>query len=691
MALPFGFTPSAGLTSDAEDPRLIGVAQDITKRKRAEEELKSAMRNAEMRAAEAEEGKRILDTLMEHIPEGITIASAPDVVTVKTSRRGNDLLALGRDSTTGFSMEDWLAKVDHYLPDGVTPARTEDLPLWRAVKRGETVEGMELMLRRPGGDLLPILCNAGPILDKDGKITGGIAAWMDITERKRAEEALRESEARYRALVELSPDAVLVHCDDGIVYCNAAAVRLYGGERPEQLLGRTPLAIVHPDDFESARDRIRSVQEGGTTPVREFRHIRLDGQQVPVEATAAPVSWGGRPAVQVIIRDISDRKRAEEQLRQAQKLESLGLLAGGIAHDFNNLLVGVIGNASLVHDELPPGSPQSELVERIIKTGEQAAHLTRQMLAYSGKGRFMVEPLDLSDLIAEMSGLVQPAISKKIAVHFELERDLPAIEADRGQVQQVFMNLVLNAAEAIGNDAGLISIKTGVQAVSESYSPGNSHGSTPAPGAYVYLEVRDSGCGMDEATRSKVFDPFFSTKFTGRGLGLAAVAGIVRGHNGIIEVASAPGEGSCFKVFLPTTERAAIAARAAAPLSDLRGSGTVLVVDDEQVVREMAKKSLERHGFKALLAENGPAAIDIFKRYPGDLSVVVLDLSMPGMSGEEVLPELRRIRPQVKIIVSSGYAESETMRLFHGQNVAGFIQKPYTSARLAEKVKFAIE
>jgi CheY-like chemotaxis protein len=256
-------------------------------------------------------------------------------------------------------------------------------------------------------------------------------------------------------------------------------------------------------------------------------------------------------------------------------------------------------------------------------------------------------------------------------------------------MQQVFMNLALNAAEAIGSDAGMISVRTGVQDVDELYVR-RSLETELSPGRYVLLEVRDTGCGMDEATRTRVFDPFFSTKFQGRGLGLAAVAGIVRGHGGAISVSSAPDKGACFTVLFPAAEGVSAVAQVAAQYATLRGIGTILVVDDELPVRDLARKVLERYGYKVLLADGGPAAIDAFKRHPGDISLVILDASMPGMTGAETYPELRKVRPAVKILVSSGYSELETMKAFPGPQVAGFIQKPYTSRGLAEKVRSAM-
>lgn len=513
-------------------------------------------------------------------------------------------------------------------------------------------------------------------------------------ERRRAEEALAASEARFRALLESAPQGVIAIDENGLVaLVNVRTEEMFGYSRDE-LIGR-PLDILLPERLRAAhlKHQRQYFAHPRTRPMGlglDLWGRRKNSSEIPLEISLSCVEHGGTQLALALVTDITERKKAEEHFRQAQKLESIGMLAGGIAHDFNNLLVGVIGSASLAQDLLPPGSPAAELLDEVVKTGEQAAHLTRQMLAYAGKGQFVVELLNLSNLLPEMTGLVQPSISKKIALHLDLDSDLPPIEADRGQMQQVFMNLVLNAAEAIDSDAGMVSVKTGVQDVDEPYIRRNLE-TELSPGRYVLLEVRDTGCGMDDATRARIFDPFFSTKFQGRGLGLAAVAGIVRGHKGAISVSSVPGNGACFTVLFPAAEGAAAAAQVAAGNLPLHGTGTILVVDDERPVRDLARKVLERYGYKVLLADGGPAAINTFKRHPGDISLVILDASMPGMSGAETFPELRKVRPEVKILVSSGYSELETMKAFPGQRVTGFIQKPYTSRGLAEKVSSAME
>ncbi|HWD00308.1 MAG TPA: PAS domain S-box protein [Candidatus Sulfopaludibacter sp.] len=539
---------------------------------------------------------------------------------------------------------------------------------------------------------------------------GMFAVVRDISESKRAEAVLRESEAQERSraaelegIMEAVPVAVTIARDPECRH-------MVGNRMAYKLLGLPYTSNISKSAPEPERPKNwQEVKDGREIPVSELPMQTAARTGQPVHAyefelafhdgtsqfwfgNAVPLfdeSGRSRGAIGAFV-DITERRRADARLQQTQKLESIGLLAGGIAHDFNNLLVGVIGSASLALEMVPPDSGAVEMLRGVIHTGEQLANLTRQMLAYAGKGRFYVERLNLSDLVPEMSRLIQPSIPKKIMLRFDLEKTLPAIEADRGQIHQVFMNLVLNAAEAIGGGVGSIEVKTGSMTIDDEYIRRNPDAAELEAGVYACLQVTDTGCGMDADTRAKVFDPFFSTKFTGRGLGLAAVSGIVRSHKGLIQVESAPGKGSVFTVLLPSVPGTVLAARADNNTAET-GSGSILVVDDEQVVREIATKALSRHGYQVLSAHNGLEAIHLAKRHPGDIQLVVLDLSMPGMNGEEVLPELRKVRPGVKVLVSSGYSETETMALFEGQQVCGFIQKPYTSNRLLEKVKTSLD
>ena len=521
----------------------------------------------------------------------------------------------------------------------------------------------------------------------------------DITERKQAEEALRRaSEQRRMALEAAGLGAWDYRFDTGEVFWDERCRNMSGVPAGTRIAYRDLLACIHDDDRAATGEAVQQAiaGAGGGAFHREFRVVWPDGS-VHWVALHGHVYFEGegdqRRAVRFIglSMDITERRQAEEGLRQRQKLESIGLLAGGIAHDFNNLLVGVIGNASLAGEMLPGDSPAINVLKSVVQAGEQAAHLTGQLLAYAGKGRFFIEPVDLSRLVRETSALVRSSIAKKIALQLQLESDITRVESDASQMQQVFMNLALNAAEAIGDRAGRILVATGEVDVDERRIRGQLDGWPIEPGRHVLLEVRDDGCGMDPATKARIFDPFFTTKFHGRGLGLAAVAGIVRAHRGAIEVTSAPGAGATFRVLLPAVASGATAgAPPAQRTDDLRGAGTIVFVDDEELVRDVAKHSLERLGYHVLEAPNGPAAIEILRSNGDRIRLVVLDLGMPGMSGEETLPHLRRLRPDLKVIVSSGYSEAEALRLFHGARVSGFIQKPYTFRDLARAVKSAL-
>jgi signal transduction histidine kinase len=508
--------------------------------------------------------------------------------------------------------------------------------------------------------------------------------------RQEAAEALRKSEERFRALV----------------LANSSVVYRMSPDWREmlELRGRTFVAetdsqswswlnkYIHPDDQAKVLDAVDEAIRTKSTFELEHRVLRPDGTLGWTFSRAVPIfddagrllEWFG------VGTNITERKRAEERVHEAQRLESIGVLAGGIAHDFNNLLVGVMGNASIAQDLAPPGSEISRLLNAVVQASERAAHLTRQLLAYAGKGQFILEPVDLSALVREMTGLL--AIPKKVRLSLELEPDLPPIEADLGQLQQVVMNLVMNAAEALEEQSGSVSVRTLLMRLDEQSIRRQFAGADIEPGDYVALEVRDSGRGMDEATQSRIFDPFFTTKFTGRGLGLAAVGGIVRGHKGAIRVTTAPAEGSTFVVVFPSAGVTQVKSAGSELLeASALGKGTVLVIDDEEMVREVAKRALENGGYAVLCADSGRTGLEILKRHKDRISLVLLDLSMPEMSGQDVLRNLRAVDKEMKVIVSSGYSERETMKLFAGQTLSGFLQKPYSNAQLTRKVKAALE
>jgi signal transduction histidine kinase/ActR/RegA family two-component response regulator len=404
------------------------------------------------------------------------------------------------------------------------------------------------------------------------------------------------------------------------------------------------------------------------------------------------------PAIERELRECRirrERKDLEQKFQQAQRLEGLGLLAGGIAHDFNNLLTGILGNASLALDILDPPEPGRSMLREVITASERAADLTRQLLAYAGKGRFHIQSTNISHLVRDITELIHTSIPKKVQLTLDLDEDLPPVEADRSQLQQLVMNLVINAGEACSGLSGFVQVSTSQRQIHAGSAQKTPLGSALDPGWYVSLKVQDSGCGMDEATISRIFDPFFSTKFTGRGLGLAAALGIVHGHKGAMSVDSSPGRGSTFEVLLPTAN-SIYSGDSGVPVTEaagkqLTGAGAILVVDDEEVVRHTAKAVLERYGYTVIEAVNGLDGVTQFEKRQDDVSLVLLDLTMPMLNGEEVLERLREIRPGVIVLLSSGYDEAQASQRFAGKGINGFVKKPYTGPALARKVKAALE
>jgi PAS domain S-box-containing protein len=511
---------------------------------------------------------------------------------------------------------------------------------------------------------------------------------LDITARQKNEEEL----SRLAAIVEASEDAIISLAVDGTVLTwNRGAERIYGYSAQE-IIGNISVARL-PDVADGTEERLESLRRGESFRNFQTRRRRKDGRLIWISITASPIRdrHGEVVAISSTARDITEIKALEEQLRQAAKLESLGVLAGGIAHDFNNLLVGILGNASLMKTTVPATSPAQPMLDDVINAGERAAVLTRQLLAYSGKGKFVIQLVDISELVRDMTKLVQASVPKTLTLRLRLAPDLPPVVGDIAQLQQLVMNLVINADEAIGNNPGLVTITTGEQQMVDREPRGSTvGGDRVAPGRYVFFEVEDNGAGMDEATIGKIFDPFFTTKLMGRGLGLSAALGIVRGHEGFMQVASSPGLGTTFRVLFPASQDRIVPPPVREMKEDLTGSGVILLVDDEEVVRRTAAAMLARLGYTILEAANGQEAIEVFQGNLSRIMLVILDLSMPVMGGEESLKRLKSIKPDVPVVLSSGYSETEAARRFRSTGAASFLQKPYTAQHLAELVKAAL-
>jgi PAS domain S-box-containing protein len=525
----------------------------------------------------------------------------------------------------------------------------------------------------------------------------------DVSKTQRALEDLRESEERYRILDQLKHDVILQQSDKNgrVIWANSSLYDVLGYTKEELTDVETQFSNVHPDDLEAARAAYDSVYpEVGTIiryPIIRCRHKDgswrwLDGIEMICE------NHRGERSMLSASRDVTKQVQAEEDRRvlaerthESQRLESLGVMAGGIAHDFNNLLTPIVGETSLALGDLEPESALRPQLLRIQKAAHRAAALTNQMLAYSGQGALLIEPINLSLLVEEMGELLQSNISGGAALTYSLAKDLPTIEGDASQLSQIVMNLISNARESVEDGHGRIAIRTGVMAASEVKKEHIVGSGEVGSDLYVFLDVSDNGCGMEAETTLRIFDPFFSTKFTGRGLGLASVTGIVRGHRGLIVLESEVGRGTKFQVLLPAAKGYnAVQTGRPEHHSPWRSDGTVLVMDDEEGVRELAEATLQRAGFRVLLASDGREGLELFHRHAGEIRAVVLDRTMPDISGDKVFEEIRRTQPDAVVILMSGYSEDRAIAQI-GEHLDAFLQKPFEPSALVDIVRRAVE
>jgi PAS domain S-box-containing protein len=488
---------------------------------------------------------------------------------------------------------------------------------------------------------------------------------------------LAQTSQRYRLFFDGVKDYALYTVDVAgcITSWNIGAERLFG-YKAEDMMGRCSSCLVGPENVhrETLLSALSAADRSGWVE-REGWRVRQDGTRFFGSGVMASMGKGSAREYGVLIRDVTELRRSAQELQQAQKMEGIGVLAGGIAHDFNNLLTGILGGLSLVKTSLAPGDPVYLMAEIAEQSSVRAAELVAQLLAYAGKGKFIVTRFDFSALVSEMLPLITASIPRTVHLKLLLEPGLPWIQADASQIRQIVMNLIINGAEAIGPEGGTVQVSTGV---SDS-------------GTDVFMEVKDSGSGMSEATKAKMFDPFFTTKFTGRGLGLAAVSGIVRGHKGHMNVDSIPGQGTTFTVCFPSVP--AEAPRPVEPprLTIPKGTGTILVVDDEPALRKMAGMILENSGYSILAAKDGREAVEMFRQNTPKIAAVLLDMTMPVMGGHEAFKLIREIQPGVPVVMSSGYSETFAREELGRDAVAGFVQKPYSAAKLVKSIQEALQ
>ncbi len=513
-----------------------------------------------------------------------------------------------------------------------------------------------------------------------------------VMRSRRQAHRLHEAENLLRGIADRVPGLVYQFRQnpDGtfcLPYASEAIRRLYRiGPESVQQNADGFFAPLHPDDRDAVLASLRQSAEQVTPWTCQYRVRFEDGIERWLAASAVPhrepdraIVWHG------FITDITERKAAEasaqafeRKMQETQKLESLGVLAGGIAHDFNNLLTSILGNSNLASLDVPPDSPLQAHLEPIKRGCLRAAELCKQLLAYSGKGRFVVEKVDLHALLDETMELLRHSISKQCELRFNRADGLPPVEGDIAQLRQVIMNLVINASEAISAGPGIITVTTKLVAGSLTEAIGADVTSNGPAGPCVCLEISDTGSGMSEETKARIFEPFFTTKFTGRGLGLAAVHGIVRGHHGVLEVESELGRGTTFKLLFPAAAGVAdaLSRPIEAPVS-WHGSGCVLVVDDEEAVRQVCSALLTKFGFSVVLAADGREGIEMFQAGPDGYTLVLLDLTMPPPDGRQVFAELRRLRENIGVVLMSGFNEEEVLSGFAGVRPVGFLQKPF--------------
>jgi two-component system, cell cycle sensor histidine kinase and response regulator CckA len=540
--------------------------------------------------------------------------------------------------------------------------------------------------------------------DEAGTVVGLAKIIRDDTERKRAEELLQYQLNLADAIATNAADGlILVDSEGRTTFANPTAERMFGWAQDELIGGFLHERLTCPDGTPRAPDEcphMKVLASGQTLRTESDFLVHKDGRPVPISCSIAPIrSDGGVAGAVIVVRDLTEQKLAEaaqreneEALQQAQKLESIGVLAGGIAHDFNNLLTGIMGNAGLARRAIAAGRTQQAagLLRDVLAASERAADLTRQLLAYAGKGRFVIMPVDLCKLVSEVSTLIRASISKKITLVIDVPDDCPLVEADRAQLQQLVMNLVINGGEAIGDEPGTLTVRVRTDHFTERRERARIEGFPIVAGDYVRIDVTDTGDGMDAETRNRIFEPFFTTKFLGRGLGLSAALGIVRGHRGAIGVRSEPGQGTTFTVLLPVPREWKRAERTSGHVGaerDLQGVGTVLVADDEEGVRSLVTSVLEEAGYTVELAKDGGEAVQRLQSLGDRVRLVLLDLTMPILGGAEAATELRRLQPGIPIVAMSGYGDIEVMQRFSEAGVDDFLPKPFTPDQLAAKVR----
>ena len=552
----------------------------------------------------------------------------------------------------------------------------------KVLETGQTMASESFEFHLPNGGRHFIEASASLLHNESGRAIGFFGIGRDVTKHKTLETQLVETRDFLKSIFDSSLELVAATDLKGKIVFVSSRILDMTGFRPEEVEGRWAYEM-YAKGKEDGRTIKHALAESGGLRSHEMQIIHKDGRLVDVKLTASNLyDVQGRVAGTLgIFRDVTEEKRMEAQLRFAQRIEAIGTLAGGLAHDFNNLLMGIQGNASIILLNIKSTHPHYQGLKNIEKLVQSGAKLTSQLLGYARKGRYELRPLNLEQVIRETAETFGRA-KREVTVHVDIQENLAAVEADQGQIEQVLFNLYVNAADAMPGGGDLY-----LRARNVTHEEVKGRLYEAKPGRYVRVEVQDTGTGMDEATMKRIFDPFFTTKEMGRGtgLGLASSYGIVKAHAGYIDVESASGKGSTFKVSLPASEKAAV------PVENhqadiVKGSGTVLLVDDEDMVREVAAELLGELGYRVLEAGSGEQALHIYQDVKQDIDIVILDMIMPGMGGGQVFDRLREIKPDAKVLLSSGYSMDGQAREILARGCDGFIQKPFNLEQLSRKI-----
>jgi two-component system cell cycle sensor histidine kinase/response regulator CckA len=647
--------------------RMLAIVRDITERKRVENELQE----------ERDRTARYLDVA------GVMILALDEHGTITLlNQKGCEIL--GCDSATALG-RNWF---DNYLPERVRQ-QTREVFAQIIAGRIDGSDRHENPIVTSTGEERIILWHNVTLTQGQGRRIGTLSSGEDVTERRRAEKALRESEERYRGLVDHSPIPILVHTGDEIVFLNPEAIRVIGGTNLEQFTGRSIWEFLHKDERAIAEERVRAAQERGERgELIEHKLVRLDGTVIQAEVTGTPIVFEGKPSIQVVFRDVSERRLLEEQLRHSQKMEGIGRLAGGIAHDFNNILQAILGYVDIALERTNPADERHDVLGRVRDGAKRAADLTGQLLVFSRRQLLEPTTLDVNQLLGGMMQMLRRLIRENIELEFLPGTGANTIHADPGQIEQTVLNLCLNARDAIVG-GGRVLIAT--RKADLSYEFCREHPGARA-GSFVVLSVSDSGSGMNAETRRRMFEPFFTTKEVGKGtgLGLATVYGIVKQHDGFIQVRSEPGAGTTFEVYLPAVTAPSPEVESEPDGEAHRSSETVLVAEDDEMVRELNRRILEEAGYRVLTAADGREAVDIFRSHAGEISLALLDVVMPKLGGLEVHNRIRAINPDVPVLFCSGYSPEAIHAQFIRDESVQVIRKPHSRHTLLDRVREAL-